>query len=348
MHFDMITYVDESIELWHFHAWNSSIRSCFENVCYIQKDNLIISDDLIRIFCDDSINEWTYTMNRVIFIEKNHCSDVLTSNEIILFLQCIVQRNHSILNDDSLNDDEDELFFVENINHLVSIDRILSHLNVAFDRNYNDNDNENNWKTITKEIYQIKNIFNFTSKQLRSVRQLHSTRKKLKIIYFERQHFEIFFSISHTSFFYLLFIDDFDVHRNMYRVLKAFYLISICLIYEYRRKMINVFTLILSFHETKILNVMKAFFKLIKQFDRELENMKIDEEKTSMCAFIMSLIDDMFQQTNNDEFFRHNADFRCRNCFCSKSERVNLKFDIVEKIDNMRKLSIKEITLNNL
>ena len=331
MHFDMTTYVDESIELWHSHAWDSSIRNCFEDVCYTQKNNLIISDDLIRIFCDDSTNEWAYTINRVIFIERNHCFDALTSNEIILSLQCIVQRNHSILNDDFLNDDEDELFLVENINHLVSIDRVLSHLNVALDRNYNDDDNESNWKTFTKEIYQIKNIFNFTSKQLRSIRQLHSTRKKLKIVYFERQHFEIFFSIFHTSFLYLLFIDDFDVHRNMYRVLKTFYLISTCLIYENRRKVINVFTLILNSHETKILNVMKVFFKLIRQFDRELKNMKIDEEKTSMCAFIMSFISDMSQQTNNDEFFRHNVDLNCRNCFCSRNERVNLKFDIVEE-----------------
>ena len=29
--------------------------------------------------------------------------------------------------------------------------------------------------------------------------------------------------------------------------------------------------------------------------------------------------------------FRHNVDLNCRNCFCSKSERVNLKFDNVEK-----------------
>ena len=331
MHFDMTTYVDESIELWHFHAWDSSIRSCFEDVCYTQKDSFIISDDLVRIFCDDSTSEWAYTMSRVIFIERDHCSDALTSDEIILFLQCIVQRNHPILGDDSLNDDEDELFLVENINHLVSIDRVLSHLNAALDRDYSDDDNESNWKTITKETYQIRNIFNFTSKQLRSIRQLHSTREELKIVYFERQHFEIFFSISHTSFFYLLFIDDFGVHRNMYRALKAFYLISTCLIYEDRRKVINVFTLILSFHEAKILNVVKVFFRLIRQLDRELENMKIDEEKTSVCAFIMSLIGDMSQQADNGGFSRHNADLSCRSCFCSRSERANLEFDIVEE-----------------
>ena len=66
--------------------------------------------------------------------------------------------------------------------------------------------------------------------------------------------------------------------------------------------------------------------------------MKIDEKKTSMCVFIMNFIDDMFQQTNNDEFSRHNVDLNCRNCFCSRNELINLKFDIVEKNSYYKKI----------
>ncbi len=66
------------------------------------------------------------------------------------------------------------------------------------------------------------------------------------------------------SLLYLLFIDNFNVYRNMYCVLKAFYLILACLIYKKRRKIINVFTFTLEFYKTKLKTIVEAFFKLIK------------------------------------------------------------------------------------
>lgn len=43
------------------------------------------------------------------------------------------------------------------------------------------------------------------------------------------------------SFPYMLFIDDFGEHRNMYHALKVFYLIPACLSYGEQRKSANVF-----------------------------------------------------------------------------------------------------------
>ena len=79
----------------------------------------------------------------------------------------------------------------------------------------------------------------------------------------------------------------------MYRVLKTFYLIFVCLSYENRRKIINVF-IILDSHETKIKNVVKAFFKSIKRLDREMKNVEIDKKMISMCVFTLNFIDNMF------------------------------------------------------
>lgn len=50
----------------------------------------------------------------------------------------------------------------------------------------------------------------------------HQTRGELEADFYGRQCMEDSFTRSHISFPYLLFIDDFGVHRNMYRALKAF------------------------------------------------------------------------------------------------------------------------------
>ena len=49
----------------------------------------------------------------------------------------------------------------------------------------------------------------------------------------------------------------------MYRVLKAFYLISICLNYNKRKKFVNVFIFLLNLYNIKFNNVMKIFYKFI-------------------------------------------------------------------------------------
>ena len=49
----------------------------------------------------------------------------------------------------------------------------------------------------------------------------------------------------------------------MYRALKAFYLILICLNYNERKKLANVFTLLLNSHNIKFDNVIKVFYKFI-------------------------------------------------------------------------------------
>ena len=69
---------------------------------------------------------------------------------------------------------------------------------------------------------------------------------------------------------YLLFIDDFEIHRNIYRALKTFYLIPVYLNYQERRKLANVFILLLNSHETKIENIVKVFSKSIRKLDDEV------------------------------------------------------------------------------
>ncbi len=39
----------------------------------------------------------------------------------------------------------------------------------------------------------------------------------------------------------------------------------------------------------------------------------------------------MLQQTNNNEFFRHNTNIECCTYFCSKDKKNNLQYNIIDK-----------------
>ena len=114
----------------------------------------------------------------------------------------------------------------------------------------------------------------------------------------------------------------------MYRFLKAFYLIFANLSYEKRRKIVNVFTLTLEFHDVALEDVVKIFFKNIKQLNRDFA-LSVNDIEIEICSFVMKLIDDMFQQIENEEFAHHNAQKECRFYFCLKTLKENLQFDIV-------------------
>lgn len=153
----------------------------------------------------------------------------------------------------------------------------------------------------------------------------------MKTTYFNRQYIEEFFAILYLFLSYFLFIDNFDVYRNIYRALKTFYLILACLLYKKRRKVVNVFTLTLEFYETNLKTIVKVFFKSIKQLNRDIKDMQINRKSTSIYVFTIELIEDMSQQVDNSGFARHNVTIRCCSCFCSKLKRENLAFDIVNQ-----------------
>ena len=114
----------------------------------------------------------------------------------------------------------------------------------------------------------------------------------------------------------------------MYRALKGFYLISACLSYEERRKIVNVFTLTPRPHKANIKTIIEVFNKAIRQLNKDIK-MIINEEPEQVCAFNMAFLDDMSQQANNKGFLRHNANRGCRTCLCSKLEKGDLIYDIV-------------------
>ena len=114
----------------------------------------------------------------------------------------------------------------------------------------------------------------------------------------------------------------------MYRTLKTFYFISNNLFYNKRRKIVNVFILILKSYDVVLKNVVDAFAKFIKILNKKID-LYINNQKQKMCAFVFDLIKNLFRQTDNFEFFRHNVQKNCRSCFVFKKVKTNLNFDIM-------------------
>ena len=165
--------------------------------------------------------------------------------------------------------------------------------------------------------------------------------------YFDREKIQKIFNKFHFSFFYFLFIDDFDVHRNNYRFLKAFYLTLKILFYQKRRKIVNVFTLILESHDIKSDNVIAFIIKLIQRMNNDVD-MIINEKIVFIYAFELTLIDNMSQQINNNEFFHHFARKKCQLCYYLKIKRKNFEYNMIVDEKYYREMINQKKYINNL
>ena len=330
MHFDMTIYTDNSIELWNSSAWDSSIRVVSRNVCFNRQNDFIIFENFLEILSENEYNEWKFTADKVIFFDKNHKfsdSEYSNDDEIRFIMQSIVDDQHFIVKD-IFDKNFNELFLVEHFDFEISLNVLHRHINVFVDKKYDDEDDDIEQSFTNEKIY-VKRIFDYKTFIIRFMFRSHFIRKELEIMYYDRKYVENYFSRSHLSFFYLLFIDDFDVHRNMYRALKTFYLIFVNLSYEKKRKIVNVFIFILDSHDATTIDVVKFFFRTIRKLNKNC-SLEINEKFSEICVFILNLIENMLEMTNNENFVHHSAQKDCRSCFCFKNFRENLNFDTMK------------------
>lgn len=321
MYFGMAQYVSKSTELWHSLAWGSFIRSTSGDVAYSLNGDLLIPGDFVRF----TSRHKSCSRGRIIFIGRDHRDATSTLNEIRITLQA-VSRANSLMDNYEFDDYwHNELYIVEDIIIEVSPSEIDAVVDIFLDREFNDNDGED--RVYSHDTFFIRRILNVESENFRPVRKLLQTRAELEVEYFGRDYVETHFSRSHTSFPYLLFIDDFGVHRNMYRALKAFYIIPACLSYDERRKIANVFTLTLGPHGAQMNQVVEAFARPIQELDHGVE-IDINGVSEFVCAFVMTFVGDMPQQADNGGFLRHNAIMGCRSCSCAKKDKGDLYFDV--------------------
>ena len=85
----------------------------------------------------------------------------------------------------------------------------------------------------------VRCIYNPVVESFKSIRYMPPTRGDLEVEHYGREAIEAFASteeLPSLSLPFILFIDDFGIHRNMYRALKGFYITPASLGYQERRK----------------------------------------------------------------------------------------------------------------
>jgi hypothetical protein len=105
--------------------------------------------------------------------------------------------------------------------------------------------------------FYIKRSYSSDTHELPSPRRSHLLYGELEIECFGRDQLQTFVTLPDTSYTVrsspaILFINDFGVHRNMYRALKAFYWTPAALPYGERRKITNVLTFTLGPHGARV------------------------------------------------------------------------------------------------
>jgi len=84
---------------------------------------------------------------------------------------------------------------------------------------------------------------------------MYLIRGELKVKVYSKRVVKLFNTVTLKSLSFVMFINDFSVHCNMYRALKGFYFTSACLLYKERRKLSNEFVLTFKLYEALIVNI---------------------------------------------------------------------------------------------
>ncbi|KAL8798951.1 MAG: hypothetical protein Q9200_007661 [Gallowayella weberi] len=336
MHVGLAEYRDEPTELWHSRAWGSSIRSVSGEVLYDLMGGIIIPGDIVLFNITGG-----FTKGSVIFIGRDFRSTAETPGDIVLTVQAVSTYEAM---DEDLQDILDipildgvirELYIIEDIQIDVAWADITYLCEVTFDRTWQDGDDTYQEPFTKQDEYFVRRVLN---QGTRSCRPLHPTRGELEVEEFGREYLAANFDNrdgrKHSSFPFVLFIDDFGIHRNMYRALKAFYWIPAALPYTERRKLANVFTITLAPHGSRVDDVVNAISYDIRNLDKggclmDWRRGNDEVEQLVVCAFSMAIIGDMPQHADNSGFMRYNANYGCRSCFCPSKSRHDLSFDVV-------------------
>ena len=105
----------------------------------------------------------------------------------------------------------------------MPLSAISNYLKAYFNKSKDTEKNKNKYALFDGRFY-IRRVANIFKRFIRLLRKLHLIRKKLKVSYYKRNNLISFFLYLNTLFFlFFIFINNFGVHRNMYRAFKAFY-----------------------------------------------------------------------------------------------------------------------------
>jgi hypothetical protein len=117
----------------------------------------------------------------------------------------------------------------------------------------------------------IKHVFNTKINIFRICDQLCFLRDELELMIFDREFLtsQLNKKIQFCSF--VIFVNVFDLYRNMYKFLIEMYALSTTLFHKERQKNINCFVLILNSHEINFKNIINFLRIETKILDRDCQ-----------------------------------------------------------------------------
>lgn len=117
--------------------------------------------------------------------------------------------------------------------------------------------------------------------------------------------------MKNIKFLFTLFISDFAIYKNIYYIVKAFYIILICFDYKNKRIISNISILILGFYYINTKNIIVNLGFDIKALDERVI-MNIGGYNILLVNdFFIVLIIDILQAISNFDFIKYNIDQKC-------------------------------------
>lgn len=270
-----------------------------------------------------------YIKGRIIFIDRDYRFNASIRGGVRVTVQSVVfyfelKTDMRTLLPFEHQQSNREMFVLE-LDLEISEVRILKRSEVYLNLVFSDDQEP---KEYDDDRYYIRHVI--VEDRIFPVQMLPSTRGELKIQRYDRQYLVETYATKGRKVYSLsfaLFVDDFEVHRNMYRAIKAFYWILFALSYAKRRKLANCFTISLGSHDADMKDIVAAMESTFAELGAEC-NMSVNEENAVVCAFTMMLLGDMPQQADNAGFMRHTAIHDCRACLCFNKDYEDLDYDI--------------------
>lgn len=353
MFFGMGQFVnpEQTTELWHSHAWRSSLRTTSGKFPHYRNGDPLFVSDFVEFTCNEDGCTCTSDfgpvhVGRVFSCGEDHRLDATDDEYGKVFLEIQEAHRSTELPQHMFLDPKPEdnelilsgvrIFYVLESNIVVDGPMQVS-LDYAFgdtflDEEYRSQQAEQASQGSFFVRRLIEDIYKADS-PLTSLCHTAPLRAELEIKEFTRQHFIDMSKTRCLSVPLQTFIDGFGLYRTTQRSLMGFYQIMANLPFRERARRMNVIPITLGPHGSNFADVVEALVPL-RDLDQgltmEIKNPKLDiNGPVQVCAFTLMFIGDMPQQQANSGNKSQRAILGCRSCFISKNERGNLDYDIV-------------------
>jgi hypothetical protein len=320
-HIEMTNIVNNSHEFWHLISWDSFIRTYENDFAKYNDESSIIFFDIVKYFCEKDMCKFNYSFHcdQVFFFDRDKRSQSKTHEKVTFKIWSLIindERTFDVSSSFTLNDKE--YLLIENfVREILSNNVVNRRFDIVFSRNQNH-----------ETRFFINHILNNSRRFLKRSNLVASVRKKLELKTFDKKWLIRNLNQKMLSFFLLIFIDEFDLYRNVYHFVSDIYAMSIAFCELKKQKNSNTFILILSLHEEKLNDVVNCFQIDLKIIDRDCF-LNINEEQIFVWSFVVTFLEDMKQQQTSTEFFSSRATFSCRFCDIEFEDWNNLHWNIV-------------------